>query len=62
MRNVSDKSCRENKGTHFIFSNFSPRKSLRLLANVEKYGRAGQATGGNIIIRHGQDAISVPIK
>ena len=22
MRNVSDKSCRENKNTHFIFNNF----------------------------------------
>jgi hypothetical protein len=23
MRNVSDKSCRENQNTHFVFSNFS---------------------------------------
>jgi hypothetical protein len=22
MRNVSDKSCRENQTTHFVFSNF----------------------------------------
>ena len=22
MRNVSDKSCRENEDTHFVFSNF----------------------------------------
>jgi hypothetical protein len=22
MRNVSDKSCRENQNTHFMFSNF----------------------------------------
>jgi len=22
MRNVSDKSCRENQNTHFVFSNF----------------------------------------
>ena len=24
MRNVSDKSCRENQNTHFVFSNFFP--------------------------------------
>ena len=24
MRNVLDKSCRENQNTHFIFSNFPP--------------------------------------
>jgi len=24
MRNVSDKSCRENRNTHFIFHNFAP--------------------------------------
>jgi len=25
MRNVSDKSCRENQNTHFVFSNFFPK-------------------------------------
>jgi len=25
MRNVSDKSCRENQNTHFVFSNFLPK-------------------------------------
>jgi hypothetical protein len=30
MRNVLDKSCRENQNTHFMFSNFSPRKLCRL--------------------------------
>jgi len=25
MRNVSDKSCRENQNTHFVFSNFFPQ-------------------------------------
>ena len=25
MRNVSDKSCRENQKTHFMFSNFFPK-------------------------------------
>ena len=43
MRNVSDKSCRENQNTDFVFSNFF-RKSYRLWDIVEKYGRAGQAT------------------
>jgi len=25
MKNVSDKSCRENQNTHFVFSNFFPK-------------------------------------
>jgi hypothetical protein len=25
MRNISDKSCRENQNTHFVFSNFFPK-------------------------------------
>jgi hypothetical protein len=50
MRNVSDKSCRQNQNTHFMFRDFS-RKSCRLWDNVEKYGTAGQATDGNIIRR-----------
>ena len=25
MRNVSDKSCRENQNTHFVFSDFFPK-------------------------------------
>ena len=25
MRNVSDRSCRENQNTHFVFSNFFPK-------------------------------------
>ena len=44
MRNVSDKSCRENQNTHFVFNNFPFRKSCSLWDNVEKCGRAGQAT------------------
>jgi hypothetical protein len=49
-RNVSDKSCRENQNTHFMFNNFF-RKSCCLWDNVEKYGRARQATDDNIIRR-----------
>ena len=39
MRNVSDKSCRENQNMHFMFNNPPPR-SCRLLDNMEKYGTA----------------------
>jgi hypothetical protein len=44
MRNVSDKSYRENQNAHFIFNNVLPKI-------VENYGRTGQATDGNIILR-----------
>jgi hypothetical protein len=43
MRNVSDKTCRENQNTHFLFSNFF-WTSCRLWDNVEKYCKVGQAT------------------
>jgi len=49
-RNLSDKSCRENQNTRFMFNNVY-RKSCRLWDNVEEYGRAGQATDDNIIRR-----------
>ena len=50
MRNVSDKSCREN--THILLSvNLFFRKSCRLWDNAEKYCTAGQATDNNIIRR-----------
>ena len=52
MRNVSDKSCRENRNTHFLFSNFFfPQKLCRLWDNVEKYGSAGQATDDSVMRR-----------
>jgi hypothetical protein len=52
MRNVSDKSCRENQNTHFMFNNFFFfRKSCRLWDNVETYGKSGQVTDDNIIGR-----------
>jgi len=50
LRNVSDRSCRENRNTHFVFRNFPP-KIVPFMRNVEKYDRAGQATDDNII-RH----------
>jgi len=52
MRKVSRKSCRENQShilspiTFFFFE-----KSCHFYDNVEKYGRARQVTGGNIIRR-----------
>jgi hypothetical protein len=43
MKNVSDKSCRGNQNTRFMFNNFSFRESCLLRDNVEKYFRAGKA-------------------
>jgi len=40
MRHVSGHSCRENKSTHFVFSNVF-RKYCRLWYNVEKYLERG---------------------
>ena len=51
MRNVSDKSCRENQNTHFVFSNFF-QKSCLLGDNVEKYSRVGQGTDDNMAHAH----------
>jgi hypothetical protein len=39
MRNVLDKSCRENENTHFTHNNFF-RKACRLWDNVERYREA----------------------
>jgi hypothetical protein len=46
------KGCWENKNTHFMFNNPPPRKSCRLWGNVKEYGRAGQATDGNMAKAH----------
>jgi hypothetical protein len=48
MRNVSDKSCRENQNTHFMFSTFF-LKIVPFMIYCAKYGTAGQATDVNII-------------
>ena len=34
MRNVSDKSCRENQNTHFVFSNFLPKNRAFFLFEI----------------------------
>jgi hypothetical protein len=51
MRNVSDKICRANQHTHFMFNNSFFRKSCRLWHNTEKCGRARQATDDTVIRR-----------
>jgi hypothetical protein len=53
MRNVSDKSCRENQNTTFVFKASFFLLLLffyraRLWDNVGKYCRAGQATDDNM--------------
>jgi len=53
MRNVSDKSCRENQNTHFVFNNlFFAENRFRLLDSVENYGTATQATDDNTAHAH----------
>jgi hypothetical protein len=42
MKNISDKSCRENQNTHFILCNVF-RKSSHLWDRLEKYFRARRA-------------------
>ena len=51
MRNVLDKSCRENENTYFMFNNRFFRKSCRLWDNVEKYGGDWGATNDVTIWR-----------
>jgi hypothetical protein len=51
MRNISDKSCRENQITHFIHNNFFFRKSYLLWDNVTKHCTAEQTTNDNITWR-----------
>jgi hypothetical protein len=52
MTNISDRNCRENKNTQFVFNNFFfPRKLCRLQDNVEKYCRPGQATAGYLTLQ-----------
>ena len=50
IRNVSNKSCRENQNILLCpKKNFFPRKSYCLWDNAKKNYRAGQATDGNIL-------------
>ena len=52
MINVSDKRCRGNQNTHFVFTDFFFRKSCRLWDNVEKYCRAELATNDSMVYSH----------
>ena len=52
MRNISDKSCRENRNTRFCSITPPPRKSCRSWDSAEKYCRAGQATDDNMAHAH----------
>jgi hypothetical protein len=45
MRNISDKSCRENQNTHFILNNLCP-KIVSFMITWKKYGWAREATNG----------------
>jgi hypothetical protein len=50
---VSDKSCGEHLNRYFVFSNFFFfLESVPFMKYVEKYGRAGQATDGNMAHAH----------
>jgi hypothetical protein len=51
MRNVSDKSCRENQNTHFMFNNFFSENPVVYEIMWKENGRARQATDENIIRR-----------
>jgi hypothetical protein len=55
MKNVSDKSCRENRNTHLIFNNVlhPTKKKYHLCDKVEKLCRVGQATDDNMVQAHG---------
>jgi hypothetical protein len=48
MRNFLDKSCRENKNKHFIFSNLFP-KIVPFMRYVEKYDAAREAADDNMV-------------
>ena len=51
MRNVSDKSCRENQNTHFMLSNVLS-KIMSFMRKCGKYSRTGQATDDNTVHAH----------
>ena len=59
MINISDKSCRQNQNTCFMFNTSFLRKSCRSWNNVEKYSRARQAVDNNKI-RHMHIACWIP--
>jgi len=44
--------CRDSRNAHILFSNLLFLKASRLLNNVEKHCRPGQATGDNVAHAH----------
>jgi len=49
MRNVSDKNCRENQKTHFVFNNLSFFEIGAVYEIMwKKHCKAGQATDNNM--------------
>jgi hypothetical protein len=51
MRNISNKPCRQNQNTLFVFTNFCFRNLCRLWDSVDKCGGDWQATDYNTIRR-----------
>jgi len=51
-KNFSDRTCRENQTTHFMFNNFSFRKSCRLCDNVENSAELDRAQTYNTVHVH----------
>ena len=49
MRNVRDRSCRENQNTYSVLHDVF-RKSCVLLDNAENYGKARQATDDSMAL------------
>jgi len=47
MKNVSDKSCRGNRSTYFVFSIVASENRPVYEIMLQKYCRAGQATDDN---------------
>jgi len=52
MRNISDKSCRENQNTHFLFSNCFWKIVPFMRKCGKTYCRVGQATDDNMAHAH----------
>jgi len=52
MRNISDRSFKENQNKHFYIREIFFRKPYRVWDNVEKYFRAGQVTDDNMAHAH----------
>ena len=52
MRNVSDKICRKNRNTHFVFNNYFPKIVPVYEIMWKKCCTTGQATDDNTAQAH----------